>query len=135
MTHIAGHKEAELIRRGTAPSPAAISRQCSGSPSPAISWHVPGRSPLSGDYKRHDGVPDFFARCQELSGGTLQVVPDTILAHRHGYVVALTTVPAERHGQSWSSPDVHVWKAADGRAAEFVEYQGDGQTEDEFWLG
>ena len=32
-----------------------------------IRWHVPGRSPLSGDYTGHEGVLDFFGRCHRLS--------------------------------------------------------------------
>jgi ketosteroid isomerase-like protein len=99
---------------------------------PDITWHVPGRSPLSGDYKGHPGVVEFFGRCQTLAAATLRVVPDQVLADGDR-VVALTTVSAERHGQAWSSPEVHVWRVARGRAVEFVEYQGDQQTEDEFW--
>lgn len=98
----------------------------------AITWHVPGRSPLSGTYKGHDGVLDFFGRCQELSGGTLRVAPDEVLA-LGDRVVALTTVSAERHGAFWSSPEVHVWHMHDGKAVDFREFQGDQQAEDEFW--
>jgi ketosteroid isomerase-like protein len=99
---------------------------------PAISWHVPGRSPLSGDYKGHDQVLGFFAKSMELSDGTLRVDVDELVAEG-GRVVAVTTVSAERSGRRWSSPEVHVWTVVDGRATEFVEFQGDQQTEDEFW--
>ena len=97
-----------------------------------IAWHVPGRSPLSGDYRGHEGVIGFFTRCHELSGGTLRVQPDRIVA-AGDHVVVLTTVSAERNGRSWSSPEVHVWRMRDGRAVEFREFQGDQQAEDEFW--
>lgn len=100
---------------------------------PEITWHVPGRSPLSGDYHGHPGVLEFFGRCRELSGGTLQVVPEELFLSDGERVVALCTVSAERHRQAWSSPEVHVWRVTGGRATEFVEYQGDQQTEDEFW--
>jgi hypothetical protein len=30
-------------------------------------------------------------------------------------VVALCTVSAQRHGQHWSTPEVHVWRVANGR--------------------
>ena len=99
---------------------------------PGITWHVPGRSPLSGDYAGHAGVLDFFGRCRDRSAGTLRVVPEQFFADGDR-VIALCTVSAERHGRSWSSPEVHVWRVTDGHAAEFVEYQGDQQTEDEFW--
>ena len=100
---------------------------------PTITWHVPGRSPLSGDYTGHAGVGEFFGRCQQLSEATLQVIPDKIVADGD-LVIALTTVSAQRTGRAWSSPEVHVWRVSDGRAVEFVEYQGDQQSEDEFWM-
>lgn len=98
-----------------------------------ITWHVPGRSPLSGDYHGHPGVLEFFGRCQELSAATLRVVPEEFFLADGERIVALCTISAERHGQAWSSPEVHVWRVIGGRATEFVEYQGDQQTEDEFW--
>ena len=48
-------------------------------------------------------------------------------------VVVLSTVSAERKGQSWSSSEVHVWRVLDGKATEFQEFQGDQQTKDQFW--
>jgi ketosteroid isomerase-like protein len=97
-----------------------------------IAWHIPGRSPLSGDYRGHQEVVGFLMRAHELSGGTLRVQLDDVLADGDT-LVALTTVSAERGGRSWSSPEIHVWRFADGRAVEMREYQGDQQTEDEFW--
>ena len=97
-----------------------------------ITWHVPGRSPLSGDYKGHEDVVGFFATSMELSGGTLRVDVDEILADGDR-VIALTTVSAQRNGRHWSAPEVHVWRVAGGKAVEFREFQGDQQTEDEFW--
>ncbi len=97
-----------------------------------ITWHVPGSSPLSGDYKGHGEVGGFFARTMELSGGTFAIDIQDVLAQQD-QVVVLCTVSAERQGQSWSSPEVHVWRVARGRAVAFREFQGDEQTEDAFW--
>jgi ketosteroid isomerase-like protein len=97
-----------------------------------VAWHVPGRSPLSGDYRGHDEVAGFFATAMDLSGGTLRVRPEEIVADGPR-VVVITTVSAERAGRSWSSPEVHVWEVCDGKAVSFREYQGDQQAEDEFW--
>ena len=99
---------------------------------PNIHWHVPGRSPLSGDYKGHDEVVGFFTTTQELATGTFSIEINDVLAGEQ-LVVVLCTVSAQRHGQHWSSPEVHVWRVVNGRAVEFREYQGDQQTEDEFW--
>jgi ketosteroid isomerase-like protein len=100
--------------------------------SPDISWHVPGRSPLSGDYKGHDEVVGFFSKSMELSSASMRVDVDELMGSADT-VVALTTVSATRKGQAWSSPEVHVWHMRDGQAVGFHEYQGDQQTEDEFW--
>ena len=45
----------------------------------------------------------------------------------------LCTVSAERDGQSWSCPEVQVWKVTGGQAVDFREFQGDEHTEDAFW--
>ena len=99
---------------------------------PEVVWHVPGRSPLSGDYKGHDDVVGFFGRTMELSGRTFKIDIDAVLAEGER-VVVLCTVSAERHGRYGESPEVHVWRVADDLAVEFCEYQGDEHTEDQFW--
>ena len=126
------HANAELIdnayrafANGDIPTVLAIFDQ-------SIAWHVPGRSPISGVFKGHDGVLDFFGRCQELSGGTLRIDTDEILADGER-VVVLCTVSAQRHGRHWSSPEVQVWRVVDGHAVEFREFQGDQEAEDTFW--
>ena len=126
------HPNAELLRRGYDAFAEGDIATVLGLFADDIVWHVPGRSPLSGDYGGHEEVMGFFQRSMELSGGTLRVEADEILADGER-VVVLTTVSAERNGHSWSSPEVHVWRVVDGKAVEFREFQGDQQIEDEFW--
>ena len=95
-------------------------------------WHVPGHSPLSGDYRGHDQIGGFFRRTMELSGGTFSIDVHHVLAE-DDLVVALVTVKARRNGTSESFPEVHVWRLRDEQAIEFREYQGDEQREDRFW--
>jgi uncharacterized protein len=97
-----------------------------------ILWHVPGRGPLSGDYRGHSEVRRFFEHFMGLSEGTFRIQIDQILAARDR-VVVLCTESASRAGRSWSSPQVHVWTVKDGRATAFWEYEGDQQGDDEFW--
>ena len=100
--------------------------------SPAIRWHVPGHSPLSGDYTGHDQIGGFFQRTIELSGGVFTIEVHRVLAEGD-VVVVLATVNARRNGVSASFPEVHVWRLENGKATEFREYQGDEQREDRFW--
>jgi len=97
-----------------------------------IFWHVPGRGPLSRDYRGHAEVLGFFEHFMELSGGTFALQIDDVLA-RGDRVVVLCTETARRGDRNWSSPQVHVWTVKDGKATVFREYPGDQQTEDEFW--
>src|SRR5262245_58986259 len=94
---------------------------------PAITWHVPGHSPLSGDYKGHDGVVGFFKHTLDLCGGIFAIDVHHVLAEG-ALVVALVTVKAERNGSPGTFPEVHVWRLANEKAADFREFQGDEQT-------
>ena len=97
-----------------------------------ILWHVPGRGPISGDFRGHEQVLGFFGRFMELSGGTFRIEVDEVLA-KGDRVIALVTESAQRLGRSWSSPQVHAWTVRNGKATVFWQFQGDQQSEDEFW--
>ena len=97
-----------------------------------IHWHVPGRGPISGDYRGHEQVLGFFRRFMELSAGTFRMVVDDVLA-KDDRVIVLVTESAQRRDRTWSSPQVHAWTVKNGKATAFRQFQGDQQTEDEFW--
>jgi ketosteroid isomerase-like protein len=97
-----------------------------------IAWHVPGRGPLSRDYRGRTEVRGFFDRFMTLSDGTFRLRVDDVLAQGER-VVVLCTTSARRNGYSWSSPQVHVWTVKGGKATAFREYAGDEHAEDEFW--
>ena len=97
-----------------------------------ISWHVPGHSPLSGDYRGHEQIGGFFQRTMELSRGAFSIDVQNVLADGD-LVVVLATVNAQRSGVAASFSEVHVWRLKTGKAIEFREYQGDEQREDRFW--
>ena len=97
-----------------------------------ITWHVPGRGPISRDYRGHAEVLGFFSKFMALSGGSFRLQVDEILANGDT-VVVLCTESAERGRHKWSSAQVHVWTVKNGIATAFRQFQGDQQTEDEFW--
>jgi ketosteroid isomerase-like protein len=97
-----------------------------------IVWHVPGRGPLSRDYRGHTEVLGFFDHFMRLSDNSFTLQIDEVFA-KGDRVVILCTESAQRGGRSWSSSQVHVWTVKDGRVIAFREYEGDQQGEDEFW--
>jgi ketosteroid isomerase-like protein len=97
-----------------------------------ILWHVPGRGPLSRDYHGVDEVLAFFGQLNALSAGTFRVQIDDVLA-QGDRVIVLCTESARRGDRTWSSPQVHAWTVRGRQATVFHQFQGDQQTEDEFW--
>lgn len=97
-----------------------------------IFFHIPGRGPLTGDYRGRQELLGFFQRFMPMSGGTFRVHVEELLAGERR-VLALVTESAERNGRKWSSPQVHAWTVEGGKATVFWQFQGDQQTEDAFW--
>ena len=52
-----------------------------------IFWHVPGRGPLSRDYRGHAEVLGFFEHFMRLSNGTFRIQVDDVLAKGEQVVI------------------------------------------------
>lgn len=78
------------------------------------------------------GVLGFFEHFMQLSQGTFQIQIEEVFA-KGDRVILLVTESARRNGREWSSPQVHAWTVKNGKATVFRQFQGDQQTEDEFW--
>ncbi len=97
-----------------------------------ITWHVPGRSALAGEYRGHQEVMGFFGKLLEQSGGTFRLDLHDVLA-TDDHVVALIQATAERNGTTRTFNNAHVWHVADGKATEFWGLSEDPYGDDEFW--
>jgi uncharacterized protein len=100
--------------------------------SPDVVWHVPGRGPLSGDYRGVDEVLGFFAKTMELTNGTFRLEVHDVLANDE-HVTVLSTITAEREGRSLKSNGVQVVHVKDGHALESWLHPDDQYAIDEFW--
>ena len=126
------HPNEELIRGGyeafaTGNVPDVLSRFADD-----IVWHVPGRSPLAGDYRGHDEVMGFFGKLMELSNGTFRLEVHDVLA-TDDHAVALVKATAERNGETKSFDAAHVWHVKDGKSTEFWGLSTTPFEDDEFW--
>ncbi|MEX0683306.1 MAG: nuclear transport factor 2 family protein [Dehalococcoidia bacterium] len=98
-----------------------------------VVWHVPGRSPLSADYRGRDEVLGFLARPRELSGGTVRPQVLDIMA-TDSHAIALVRVYAEREGKKLDgSLQAWTFRIAEGRIAEFWFLVEDRYAVDAFW--
>ena len=97
-----------------------------------IVWHIPGKSPMSGDYKGKEEVLGFLGRTVEMTGGTFKVEPHDILASDE-HVVILARQTAEREGKRLDAQLANVIHIRDGKVAEFWGHPFDLYAGDEFW--
>jgi len=99
-----------------------------------IVGHVPGRSPVAGDYVGKAAVGGYVGQLAELSGGTLRFQPRSVLA-AGDRGVGLLRDRAERDGKVLAMDNVHVWRMGDGTLDEIWIYPGDQYAWDDFWSG
>jgi ketosteroid isomerase-like protein len=126
------HPNEELIRRGYDAFSAGDLETVLSIFDENIRWHVPGRSPLAGDYRGHDEVTGFFGTLIERSGGTFSVEVHDVLANDE-HVVVLAVLRGERGGAPYAGMSAHIWHVADGKAVEFWTASTDQYAADEFW--
>jgi uncharacterized protein len=98
-----------------------------------IRYHIPGRSPVAGDYEGVAEVLGIFGRLFELSGGTLRIELHDVVANDQ-HAVALFSTRAEREGRQLDGDEVLICHPSpDGRLAEIWTQPVDQYAADEFW--
>lgn len=97
-----------------------------------VVWHVPGRTPLSGDYEGIDAVLAYFARIMETTGGSFRAEPRTLLAD-DTYGAAPVAITAHRGDKHLDVMNVHACRFREGRVAEFWETSTDPDAAQEFY--
>ena len=97
-----------------------------------VTWRVPGRGPLSGDYHGQEHVLALLARRRRLSSDTFRIKVVEMLADRD-LIAVICIVSAERFGQYWSAPALHLWRLRNEKATDVCEFQLDQHGEQEFW--
>jgi uncharacterized protein len=97
-----------------------------------IRYHIPGRSPIAGDYQGVAQVLAMFGRLVELSGNTLRVELHDVMASDE-HAAALVTIGGERAGRRLQDNTVLTFHIRDGKVAEVWSHQTDMYAVDEFW--
>jgi ketosteroid isomerase-like protein len=98
-----------------------------------VTFRIPGRNPVSGEYTGHDEVTGFFQSLAERSNGTFSIDVKDILANGDDTVVVLVTHDAQGDARELAMPAVHVWRFADGKATLHESFVADDHENDAFW--
>ncbi len=97
-----------------------------------VKYHVPGKSPISGDYNGIDEVLGFFAKVFELTGGTFRVELHDVLANDE-HAVVLSPASGQREGKTLHDNGVLVFHIKDGKTTEVWLHPSDLYASDEFF--
>jgi acyl-CoA thioesterase FadM/ketosteroid isomerase-like protein len=82
-----------------------------------VVWHVPGTSPIAGDYGGRDAVIGYFRLRRDLAGGAIQVARGGE-AHHEEALIQLADGRARLGGSEVVWRTAGVYRVADGRIAE-----------------
>jgi ketosteroid isomerase-like protein len=83
-----------------------------------IVWHVTGESPIAGQHRGWDAVLRSFAARRELSGETLRMHPDEVVAADPEVVVQLVGGTVALDGRTVSWRTVGLYRVEHGRVRE-----------------
>lgn len=85
--------------------------------SPDVVWHVPGMSPIAGDYRGRKAVTGYFLARRRLAGGAMQITKEAEAHHEEAFV-QLADGHAPLGGQDVVWRTAGVYRIAEGRIAE-----------------
>ncbi|HEV8421352.1 MAG TPA: nuclear transport factor 2 family protein [Actinomycetota bacterium] len=98
-----------------------------------VVWHVAGAHRLAGEYQGRDQLFEYFATVRELTGGTLRLHPQSIVASADE-IAMFTRVTAQRGGKELDIVLAQTLKVgADGRWTEYWAMADDQEAVDDFW--
>ena len=99
---------------------------------PQVVWHVPGRSPVGGEYKGREAVAEALQTFRERTGGTFHSELIDLLSSP-STVIALVRNTGRRGDRLLDSRQALQFDVAGGRIAEIWIYVDDLHAVDAFW--
>jgi uncharacterized protein len=97
-----------------------------------VTWHVPGRSAIAGDYRGRDEVLRYFAARRELAGATFRIhVRGVLTDDKRAAILASGEVELGGETSTWGT--VVVFRMAHGRIAECWVLPYDQGAFDDVW--
>ena len=98
-----------------------------------IVWHVAGDHALSGDYEGRDAVLDYFRQVQQLTGDSLELEVDEIVANDRFAAVFLHAKGKRQERELEVKMAEAIRFDDDGRWAEYWAMANDQTAVNEFW--
>jgi acyl-CoA thioesterase FadM/ketosteroid isomerase-like protein len=97
-----------------------------------VVWHVPGTSPIAGDYRGREAVVGYFHLRRDLAGGSIAIAKEGA-AHHDEALVQLADGRAQLGGQDVLWRTAGVYRVAAGTIAEAWLVPLDAERFDRAW--
>ncbi len=97
-----------------------------------VTWHVPGRSSIAGDYKGREATMAYFGRLDELTGGSYQAELHVVVGNDE-YAVSIDHSSATRGEAGYDANELVVFRLSDGRVVEAWQALLSPYAHDEFF--
>jgi len=96
-------------------------------------WHLPGRSPMAGDYQGRGACLAYFGQLAQETGGTFRAELQHMAADGEDRVIGIQRSTADRNGKHLDVANCIVFELKDGRVTDGREHFEDLYAWDEFW--
>lgn len=96
-------------------------------------FHVPGNSPIAGEYRGKQEIGGFFQHMGQLSEGSQRIDLEYLLTSGDEYVVALWKAAGARKGIQYEGLAGYIFRVRDGKVVEAHNLQEDQDAIDRFW--
>src|SRR5437660_10713030 len=96
-------------------------------------WHLPGRSPMAGDYQGRGATLEYFGELAEKTEGTFRAELQHMAADGDDRVVGIQRSTADRDGKHLDVANCIVFELKDGKVIDGREHFEDLYAWDDFW--
>jgi hypothetical protein len=93
--------------------------------------HIPGNSPIGGEWTNRDELMSAVRRLGELAGGTLKIYPNVVATE--GFAINSQRIRATRNGRTLNQLLIEVWRLEDGKGVEIWDHFENLEEWDLFW--
>ncbi|MDX2596038.1 MULTISPECIES: nuclear transport factor 2 family protein [Streptomyces] len=130
---MAEHPHATLVRKGYDAFLRVDMDALRGLMTADVTHHVPGRHPLSGDFKGQDAVIGMYERLFQETGGSFRADLRGVFVDGRGHAVALHHITAEREGRRHHEDGCLVLRIVGDKITDIDECVPDLGKFDDFW--
>ncbi|MBM9508768.1 nuclear transport factor 2 family protein [Actinacidiphila acididurans] len=127
------HPHAALVRKGYEAFSRGDMDTLRGMMAADCTHHVPGDSPMSGDFKGIDAALAHYAKMAEETGGTFRVELQHLFVDGRGHVLSVHRSTAERGGRTFDAPGGILFRIVGDKITDLDECVEDLDTVNTFW--